>query len=113
MLKEGPSTMEDNQEIVEQPQSTEQEENIAQKQDQTAIMLKTVMQEYVPNPKDNPKAKMRMEKIGGTVNGVFAREPISTGELIATFEGPVLTADKISELPSRYLQDHVIQVGET
>jgi len=105
--------MEDNQEIVEQPQSTEQEENIAQKQDQTAIMLKTVMQEYVPNPKDNPKAKMRMEKIGGTVNGVFAREPISTGELIATFEGPVLTADKISELPSRYLQDHVIQVGET
>lgn len=98
---------------TEQAPPTIQKTEVSTSIEQTAFSVETATKEFTPNPNDNSKAKMRMEEIGGTVNGIFAKESINIGELIATFEGPILTADKISDLPSVYLQDHVLQVGET
>jgi len=74
--------------------------------------------EYIPSPTDNPKAVLREFEIGVTNRGVFAKEDINAGEIIAEWDGPVYHADKISELgfvsgtPNKYLQDHAIQIGE-
>lgn len=99
---------------------TANQENVEPDQDQSLINLrnclaeglKHVKNEYKPDPDDNSKAELTHNEIGGTVSGVYTKEKISQNEVIATFKGPTFQADKISELPTTYLQDHVVQVGE-
>ncbi len=47
--------------------------------------------------------------------GVFAKEPIKKGEVIAVFDGDIYEADKCSDLPNQLplkVRDHAIQVAE-
>ena len=59
---------------------------------------------------DNPK--VIVEEILEKNRGVFAKEDIKIGEIIAIFDGPIYTAKKLSDLKDRYIIDHVIQIGE-
>ncbi|MBU1445888.1 SET domain-containing protein-lysine N-methyltransferase [Patescibacteria group bacterium] len=89
-------------------------------QDELGGVLEHVIaaHEYIPSEKDNPKAALHTFEIGGTDRAVFAIEDIKGGETISEFVGGIYHADKISELgfsqgnPNKYIQDHVIQVGE-
>ena len=66
---------------------------------------------YIQHKLDNVKVEIQKTQFG---KGVFAKEDIQMGETIAAFHGPLLEAEKLSDLPNDpplYTRDHVIQIG--
>jgi hypothetical protein len=69
---------------------------------------------FLPHPLDNPKVTVLETTRYG--RGVFAKEKLRAGEVIAVFHGHILQAPRISLLPNDapdYTRDHVVQVSET
>ncbi len=57
------------------------------------------------SPKAEPRAKANGQM------GIFAREPIASGEIVSVWGGEILTRAELEELPERY-QHYAMQIEE-
>jgi SET domain-containing protein len=68
------------------------------------------MKDYPPQTWNDPRIEIRKSRISG--NGMFAREPIKTGETVCIVGGMVMTDSEFAGLQATHSLYNSIQIGE-